>query len=85
MDRKSRRNSVSNLNAYQGNDIYTMLLKVYLNKVSFCLFSFLWKILKPSLNQETFVDYEEEITENFTFSRRKSMKRVSFAGRDEVK
>lgn len=42
-------------------------------------------ILKPSLNQETFVDYEEEITENFTFSRRKSMKRVSFAGRDEVK
>jgi len=37
------------------------------------------------LNQETFADYEEDITENFTFSRRKSMKRVSFAGRDEVK
>ncbi|XP_057364623.1 uncharacterized protein LOC130685345 [Daphnia carinata] len=46
-------------------------------------------ILKPTTNPSNQLpgfEYEEEQTENFTFSRRKSFKkRVSFAGRDEIK
>jgi len=42
--------------------------------------------LKPAGNIQLTADYDDEPTENFTVSRRKSMmKRVSFAGTDEVK
>lgn len=38
------------------------------------------------INQPSLFEYEEELTETFTSSRRKSFKkRVSFAGRDEIK
>ena len=37
------------------------------------------------MNQLAAYEYEEEQTETVTFSRRRSMKRVSFSVRDEIK